>query len=297
MIVSVNGNERRIDMPLDYVNNLIDQVPEKLGFDVYFEPTKVRDKKYVINGDTGEYIGVVGDTFNCASHKDFFHGVQDTMTETLSSWELQDAKVTWKRARQDAWALMDIQLPNTIAKITTDRHETVVSQRIIALHGIDGSCSNQVFFGAIDFFCTNGMIRGEHDKVRRKNTSNFTMDRFISDLRNSRQDFYRQTEQLQRWAETSLMTVDVRAFLEKLMKSDRAAEKMFTLYNQEVGVRGRNKFALYSAFTNYATYADERNGFSMRNTGHDTEAVTMFNRENKVAQWVDSSLFQNLVAA
>ena len=36
MIVSVNGNERRIDMPLDYVNNLIDQVPEKLGFDVYF---------------------------------------------------------------------------------------------------------------------------------------------------------------------------------------------------------------------------------------------------------------------
>ena len=50
MIVSVNGNERRIDMPLDFVNNLIDQVPDRLGFDVYFEPTKVRDKKYVING-------------------------------------------------------------------------------------------------------------------------------------------------------------------------------------------------------------------------------------------------------
>ena len=238
----------------------------------------------------------MGDSFNCASHKDFFHGVQDTMTETLSSDELSDAKVSWKRARQDAWALMDIQLPTTIAKIATDRHETTVSQRIIALHGIDGSCSNQVFFGAIDFFCTNGMIRGEHDKVRRKNTSNFTMDRFISDLRNSRQDFYKQTEQLQRWAETSLATVDVRAFLEKLLKSDRTADKMFTLYNQEVGIRGRNMFALYSAFTNYATYADERNGFAMRNTGNDTEAVTMFNRENKVAQWVGSNMFQQLAA-
>lgn len=283
-------------MPLDLVSNIIDEVPSNLQFDVHFEPTKVRDKKYVINGDTGEYIGVVGDTFNCASHKDFFHGVQDTMTETLSSDELSDAKVSWKRARQDAWALMDIQLPNTVAKIATDRHETTVSQRIIALHGIDGSCSNQVFFGAIDFFCTNGMIRGEHDKVRRKNTSNFTMDRFISDLRNSRQDFYKQTEQLQRWAETSLATVDVRAFLEKLLKSDRTADKMFTLYNQEVGIRGRNMFALYSAFTNYATYADERNGFAMRNTGNDTEAVTMFNRENKVAQWVGSNMFQQLAA-
>ena len=283
-------------MPLDLVSNIIDEVPSNLQFDVHFEPTRVRDKKYVINGDTGEYIGVVGDSFNCASHKDFFHGVQDTMTETLSSDELSGAKVSWKRARQDAWALMDIQLPNTIAKIATDRHETTVSQRIIALHGIDGSCSNQVFFGAIDFFCTNGMIRGEHDKVRRKNTSNFTMDRFISDLRNSRQDFYKQTEQLQRWAETSLATVDVRAFLEKLLKSDRTADKMFTLYNQEVGIRGRNMFALYSAFTNYATYADERNGFAMRNTGNDTEAVTMFNRENKVAQWVGSNMFQQLAA-
>lgn len=283
-------------MPLDFVNNILDELPHNLDFDVVFEPTKVHDKKYVINGDTGEYIGVVGDGFNCASHKDFFHGVQDTMTETLSSDELRDAKVSWKRARQDAWALMDVQLPNTIAKITTDRHETTVSQRIIALHGIDGSCSNQVFFGAIDFFCTNGMIRGEHDKVRRKNTSNFTMDRFISDLRNSRQDFYKQTEQLQRWAETSLVTVDVRAFLEKLLKSERTTDKMFTLYNQEVATRGRNVFALYSAFTNYATYADERNGFAMRNTGNDTEAVTMFNRENKVAQWVGSNMFQQLAA-
>lgn len=283
-------------MPLDFVNQLIDQVPEKLDFDVAFEPTKVRDKKYVINENTGEYIGVVGDSFNCASHKDFFHGVQDTMIETLSDDELLDANVSWKRARQNAWALMDVQLPNTTARITTDRHETTVSQRIIALHGIDGSCSNMVFFGAIDFFCTNGMIRGEHDKVRRKNTSNFSMDRFISDLRNSRQDFYKQTEQLQRWAETSLATVDVKAFLEKLMKSDRAAEKMFILYNQEVSTRGRNKFALYSAFTNYATYADERNGFTMRNTGNDTAAVTMFNRENKVAQWVDNTMFRELAA-
>ena len=34
-------------------------VPEKLNFKVEFEPTKVEYKKYVINGDTGEYIGVV----------------------------------------------------------------------------------------------------------------------------------------------------------------------------------------------------------------------------------------------
>lgn len=284
-------------MPLDYVSKLIDEVPENLDFKLAYEPTKVTDKKYVINADTGEYLGVVGNDFTTETHAKFFNKVQDTMMEKLSPYEVQGAVVNWKSARNNAWASMDITLPNVTTKIVTDKHETTVAQRIIGLRAVDGSCSNQVFFGAIDFFCTNGMIRGDHDKVRRKNTSGFSVERFITQLRKSNEDFQMQTRRLQQWANQSLATVDVRAFLEKLMKSDRAADKMFTLYNQEVATRGRNVFALYSAFTNYATYADERNGFTMRNTGHDTAAVTMFNRENKVGQWIDSEPFKRLVAA
>ena len=72
---------------------------------------------------------------------------------------------------------------------------------------------------------------------------------------------------------------------------------MYSLYSQEAGVRGRNVWALYSAFTNYATYADERNGFTLRNTGHDTNAVTMFNREQEVSKWIDTPEFNQLIAA
>ena len=284
-------------MPLDFTTQIIEQVPEHLDFEVAYETTKVRDKKYVINSETGEYVGIVGDGFNCASHKDFFHGVQDTMLENLTGEETDGAQIEWKYARKNAWAMMDVRMPNVSTTITTDKHETTISQRIIALHGIDGSCSNTVFFGAIDFFCLNGMIRGEHDKVRRKNTANFSMDRFISDLRDSQQDFYAQSERLQSWAKRDLNTVDVMSLLENLMKSESKATKMYTLYNQEVATRGRNMFALYSAFTNYATYADERNGFNLRNTGNDTQAVSMFNRENQVSQWIASPVFRQLEAA
>lgn len=285
-------------MPLDFTTNgSIADVPFNLDFDIEFEPTKVKDKKYVINKDTGDYLGVVGNSFNCANHRDFFYGVQETMSDNLSAEELNGANTTWKTARDNAWALMDVTLPNVTAKIATDRHETTVSQRIIALHGIDGSCSNMVFFGAIDFFCTNGMIRGEHDKVRRKNTANFSMDRFITDLNNSKQDFYAQSERLQRWATIDLSFVNVKDLLDSILKSDRKSDKMFTLYNQEVSTRGRNVFALYSAFTNYATYADERNGFNLRNTGNDTQAVSMFSREHEVSQWIESKPFKELVAA
>ena len=284
-------------MPLDFTTDLISDIPTNLHFNVLFQPTLVHDKKYVINSETREYLGVVGDSFNCASHTDFFTGVQKTMLENLEPSDIADAKVSWRSARRNAWAMMDITLPNVTSRIDTDKHSTIVSQRVIALHGIDGSCSNMVFFGAIDFFCTNGMIRGEHDKVRRKNTSNFSMDRFISDLRSSRQNFYLQTERLQEWANIDTSSVNVKELLESIMKSDRKAEKMFGLYNQEVSVRGRNVFALYSAFTNYASYADERNGFSLRNTGNDTQAISMFQREHEVSQWIESKPFKELVAA
>jgi len=277
-------------MPLDFL-------PENLDFDPVFEPTKVRDKKYVINGNTGDYIGVVGDTFNCASHDAFFTGVVDTITENLSYVARDGMTTKWNVARQNAWAMLDMTLPNVTARIETDKHSTTIAQRIIALHGIDGSCSNQTYFGAIDFFCTNGMIRGEHDKIRRKNSANFSMGRFIRDLRESTQSFYAQSERLQGWANKPLFVGDVKSMLESLLKSDRTSEKMLNLYNQEASVRGQNVWALYSAFTNYASYADERNGFALRNTGKDTNAVSMFQRESKVSQWIESKPFKELIAA
>jgi hypothetical protein len=277
-------------MPLDFI-------PENIDFDVRFEPTKMEDKKYVINASTDEYIGIVGKGFTCASHGDFFRDVINTTTDKLSAHDMQGAEISWRDAHQNGWAMMDMRLPNVNAKIVTDKHETTVAQRIIALHGVNGTCSNVTIFGAIDFFCLNGQIRGRHDKVMRKNTSNFSLDTFITELEKSQQDFTAQTEQMQRWANTSLVTVDVKAMLEKIMQSDRKAEKMFSLYNQEVSTRGRNLWSLYSAFTNYATYADERNGFKQRNTGNDTQDKSMFMRELEVAQWVDSAPFKQLVAA
>jgi hypothetical protein len=102
---------------------------------------------------------------------------------------------------------------------------------------------------------------------------------------------------MQRWANTSLAHVDVKAMLEGILKSDSKSEKMYGLYSQEAGVRGRNLWALYSAFTNYATYADERNGFALRNTGKDTQAISMFKREIDVAGWIESAQFKEMAAA
>ena len=272
-------------------------IPTHLDFDVEFEDTKVSDKKYVINGETGEYLGIVGKGFTCASHGDFYRGVMDTLTENLEPSDMMNANYKWRTARGGAWTMLDITLPDMQVEITTDKHSTTLGNRIISLHGIDGSCSNQVYFGQIDFFCTNGMIRGEYDKVRKKNTANFSLDSFIYELNRSRRDFYAETAKMQVWAQTDLKYVNVQSLLEDMISSRRKAEKMYQLYCHEASQRGHNKWALYSAFTNYASYADERNGFNLRNTGHDTQAISMFTREQEVSKWVSDDRFITLEAA
>ena len=266
-------------------------IPTHLDFDVDFEPTKMDDKKYVINQDTGDYLGIVGEGFRCASHGDFYRNMYDTITEELTDGDMMNARYNWSTARNGAWSMLDITLPDMQVPIVTDKMETSIGNRIIALHGVDGSCSNQVFFGAIDSFCTNGCISGEHDKIRRKNTSNFSLSSFIDELSNLRSDFYEQAIKMKTWAQTSLKDVDVEALLEAMIPSERKAKKMYQLYRSEAFTRGENKWALYSAFTNYASYADNRNGFNLRNTGNDTQATSMWGREQEVSKWVSDDRF------
>ena len=281
-------------MPFDYTT---DFVPTTLDFEVEFEPTKFKDKKYGINADTGEYLGIVGKDFKCANHGDFFRRVQKTVIDTLPPHDTMNINYKWKRARNDAWVMLDIGLPDMQVEIETDRHKVTLGNRIISLHGIDGSCSNQAYFGIIDYFCENGSIVGDYDKVRKKNTSNFTLDSFINDLQNIRRDFYEETAKMKVWGRTDLKYVDVEALLETMIPSKRKAQRMFELYNIERQTRGANKWALYSAFTNYASYADERNGFKLRDTGNDTRSVSMFSREQEVSKWVSDNRFTQLQAA
>ena len=282
-------------MPLDFTAEEL--IPEDINFPVVYEDTHFHKSKYVINGNTGEYLGIVGKNFKCASHGDFFTRAHNAVSEQLGEDVCDNMNLKFSKARNNAWVMMEMVMPNVLRKIETDKHTTTIAPRLIALHGIDGSCSNQVYYGAIDFFCTNGMITGDYDKIKRKNTTNFDLGRFIGELEHTIQDFNNTADAYQKWAETKLYTIDVSAMLKSIM-SDEKAEKMFSLYNQETVTRGRNVWALYSAFTSYANPLNvDTNGFALRRTGNDTQAQSLWKREQDVAGWINTPQFREMVAA
>ena len=269
-------------------------IPISVNYSIRNEPSRVPHKKWVINNETDKAIDIVGVNFPPFSHPEFFYPAGATVIEGLGVEDTRGAQCKWRTARNNAWVMFDVMLPNVRVRIETAKHSTEVAQRIIMLHGIDGSCSNQVFYGGIESFCTNGQIEGDYAKVRRKNTSKFSMPNFVEELRQAKENFHTHGKRMQKWAETSVATSKVEAMLKALLKSDRKTEKMMSLYRTETSVRGQNMYALYSAFTNYSTYADERNGFTLRQTGNDTSAISMWRREQDVSKWVSSQEFKAL---
>jgi len=284
-------------MPLDaQIIELFNLDGTDLDFKVKYEDTKFTGKRYVKNSVTGEYLGIVGDKFKTIDHKDYFNGIKEVIQENRLPHELDNAQVKISTARNCAFALLDITLPNVKHTITTAKHQTTINERIIALHGIDGSCSNQVFFGAIDSYCSNGQIGGEYDTIKRKNTSGLRRSVLLNEVREAKNNFDKRANLMQEWANIPLK-IDGKTFMESIISSENLAKKMYELACQEISKRGKNVFALYSAFTNYASYADERNGFNIRNTGFDTKAETMWRREQEVAKWVASPQFKQLLVA
>jgi len=285
-------------MPFDMSNTASHEliVPDNLDFDVSFDKTRVRDKKYVINSNTDEAIAIIGRSATARNHAEFYNRVWDTIVEDLSEEDLQDKTYKFNSARNKGWSMLDVTFPNVKTTVETVKHKTEIAFRMIAVHAIDGTASPATWFGGIDTFCTNGQITGDWDMVRKKNTSGFTVENFMRELRVAKTNFDLQGKRLQTWATTNLAHVQVDELIQKIVKSERKSRKLHDLFLDERRMRGNNLFALYSAFTNYASYADERNGFTLRNTGNDTKAVSMLAREQEVSKWVSNPAFLELAA-
>ena len=256
---------------------------------------------------TGPFVlGVVGSSFPVKSHREFFQPIQDMLGSKLPGNVLDGAVVSPKAAHGGAFGLLDITFPNSKVTIETRQGwRTDVAMRLIAWHGLAGSHSNNTLFGCIDFFCTNGMIRGDYNAVKRKNTKNFDMGLFVREVERSVGVFYEQARDLQVMATTHCSIEQGNAAIDAILgntdpadrKINRAsrADKMRDLWLVEAQTRGANVFALASAFTNYSSHTN--NGFALRETGADHGAVTMLSREVEVTGWLQHPAFTSLLAA
>lgn len=313
-----------IKFPTANIADTFGSLDDRLLFDVYSAPLEINGRQAVAapsgqqrvvyreidninnpyqNGPDYIALGVVGEDYPLKSHRDYFPALLDVLHDTLPRHFVEGATVTTRTAHHDAFALLDVALPNSRVAIETRQgFRTDIAMRSIMWHGLAGTHSNNVLFGNIDFFCTNGMVVGDFTRVKRKNTKYFSLQRFAREVEVAAGAWYEQARELQVMANTVITIETGRQVINDILgntdpadrkkQRESKADKMFTLFVEEAQTRGANVFALLSAFTNYSSHTD--NGFALRETGSDHGAVTMLNREVEVAQWINNPAFTSL---
>tara|TARA_R100000306_G_C4363993_1_gene136699 strand:+ start:293 stop:1171 length:879 start_codon:yes stop_codon:yes gene_type:complete len=290
-IINFESNETPVD-PFKLEGSVVDIPMKEEKLEHFWDKKGIY--KVDVEGNIVQGLGIVGQSYPLSTHKDFFSQQHEMLINKFPNEHIKDAHAHYRTSRDGAWALQDIRFPNIKFPIESRKHTTEVGLRNVSWHSVDGSASNNALFGAIDFFCTNGMITGEYELVKKKNTKHFDMRRFIDEIEKSVEEFYTTVRKYQMWANRDITFENAKSVVESLPVADRSKEKLLNIYSQEATTRGSNLWALYSSFTNYSSHTD--NGFAIRRTASDHEAQTMLKREFEVASWVENEEFVRLAA-
>jgi hypothetical protein len=110
-------------------------------------------------GEGVKVLNVVKNSYKLVTHKE----VYDALTSILNE---HDVSVSTYHDNDGAKAYIDVRFD----KLVTSLAGSSIAFRAIFVNGYGGT-SFGCKVGAINFFCTNGMITGEHDAVYRRHTS------------------------------------------------------------------------------------------------------------------------------
>ena len=250
---------------------------------------KVRD------GMEDVQIGLVGNKYQLIQNKALFTNIEQAFCRALADHHLEGVQTYDRSSYGGGTCIRSYIFPNIKIDIGTNKSD--IAFRTILFNSYDGSGSFKMYSGAIDFFCSNGIITGDYDVFVHKHTSGLTIPDVTQRVKRTIDVFYTSAERWRRWVGKKITDGQVEEMLLQLHGvSARRAEQFLSLYHENALTHGSTVWALYSAFTAFASHAEGDDRFLIRDTGEDNEAVTLLNRENAVVGWVASDAFQRLAA-
>jgi hypothetical protein len=238
-------------------------------------------------------IGLVGRNYKLLKNRDLCEGIEDTFMETLTKEELDGVSRRDRISYLGGTSIRDYIFPNIRADIGQSKSD--IAFRAIVINGYDGSSSFKFYHGAIDFFCSNGMVTGSYDMIVKRHTSGLTVPKLTNRLRQSIDIFYKQADQWKAWIGKEICDEDAeRCFNAMPNVSERRVQQLMRQFQIEMASHGRTVWALYSAATFYAS--SDRGEFSIRETNSDHKASTLMNREQQVRSWLNTDEFEAIAA-
>lgn len=236
-------------------------------------------------GDGAQLLNIVGASYKLIHNRELFNALETAMIAEMLPEHLRDVRVSDKVAGWGRVCIREYVFPNIMCKLLSARSD--IAFRIIAQNGYGGSAL-RIHTGAIDFFCTNGMIRGDYISAYRRHTSGLVVTGLPNIITTALQQFADSQQVWRKWIETPVKHAAAMALFENIAESTKMREGLVDQYTRETDQRGNSLWSVYSALTYYASHND--GAFALRRSVEemDSTATIMLKRELNVAKWIDT---------
>ena len=249
----------------------------------------VEDHMTTVRTDTGRPLGVVGKDYHLTPMRDLVEHTEAMFFEAISPRGLENVVkkdyVSWGGAK----VMREYIFNNISTPIVTRKATTTVSYRVLLRTSYDGSVSNRYLGGAIDWWCSNGIIMGEYDIIAKRHSKNFSLDSFVDLVRDNVELYYKNARTYAAWGQTDISYGRAFSIIDELTVADRVKENLKKRYLVEVKDRGNNLWALASTLTFYSSHSSEE--FKLSRNDKDNEQDRLLNRSSKVTSWLGHDAF------
>jgi len=245
-------------------------------------------------GDNAQILNVVGSGYKLVHNRELFTAVESAMTSEMPPEHIRDVLV---KDRVSGWGKICYReyifpsIRRRLAKTIGD-----IGFRVIVQNGYGGSAL-RIHAGAIDFYCTNGMIRGEYVSAYKRHTSRLVVSKMNDTIVHALTQYAIAADEWQRWSETPVTNEKTMDLFRAIAASDKMREGLSEQYLREREVRGNNLWAVYSTLTYYASHPEGT--FAFRKTVEEADAVaaTMLRHEMDVVRWTRTAQWKELELA
>ena len=246
----------------------------------------------VDENNTPIQIGMVGRKYKVILMQDICTSIEDDLCSIIEPEHLSNVKIVDNMSYKGGMLLRQYIFPTIREQISDDE----LGFRIIIVTAYDGSSSFRLYTGAINFFCTNGMVDGQFDMMIRRHTSGLTIPDMAERIKRSIDVFHTRANTFREWVGKTISDEQAEKVFEAIPNvSDNRVRQLMNQYRIEVMRHGRTGWALYNAATYYSSHNE--GDFSVRNTGNDNEASTLMHRERQIRSWENTDTFKQIIAA
>jgi hypothetical protein len=270
------------DTPADYFDVQTEDVFNKNG-------VKIPGYTAVIRDDTGDTLAVHTDSYRPISDRQIFESFETGLDRVGIS--LDDAQVHREASHQGARNFATYLIPS-IKEIING---ATVSLRFMVWNSHDGSRRAAIRAGFYNFWCANGIVRGQDIdsfEIRHSGSADVDVELKMQNLVSGISSAQEELARMRKWAERPVLDVTAKSMFEALPASNKTL--VGTLLSNWTDVKastgpnaGSTVWALYNVLTDWATHTEGRTK---------NAANARLERELRVAKLIQSREWETLAA-